>query len=159
MTYLLRSVHLQNWLCIQLIWYSLNICLGFVVDNYKDKWPHVESVYGHLKALSGMHMYIVYISMGNISIASKCCLTSHQIGTCDSKWISSLFLVLFTVFFRGFFSLASFSVHFCRMGADQSSQQLPAGAPGSTLRSQRDEDIPYTSYAISKPIDSSEYVW
>ncbi|XP_048765144.1 BLOC-1-related complex subunit 5-like [Ostrea edulis] len=41
------------------------------------------------------------------------------------------------------------------MGADQSTQQLPAGAPGSSLRSQRDEDIPYTSFAISKPIDSN----
>ncbi|XP_061177611.1 BLOC-1-related complex subunit 5-like [Saccostrea echinata] len=41
------------------------------------------------------------------------------------------------------------------MGADHSTQQLPAGAPGSSLRSQRDEDIPYTSYAISKPIDSN----
>ncbi|RUS86092.1 hypothetical protein EGW08_006112 [Elysia chlorotica] len=38
------------------------------------------------------------------------------------------------------------------MGSDQSS--LPAGAPGSTLRSQRDEEIPYTQYSISKPIDS-----
>lgn len=37
------------------------------------------------------------------------------------------------------------------MGADQSSQ-LPAGAPGSRIKSQRDEDIPYTSYSISKPI-------
>jgi len=39
------------------------------------------------------------------------------------------------------------------MGSDQSIQ-LPAGAPGSNLKSQRDEDIPYTSYSISKPIDS-----
>ena len=38
------------------------------------------------------------------------------------------------------------------MGSDQST--LPAGAPGSTLRSQRDEEIPYTQYSISKPIDS-----
>jgi len=38
------------------------------------------------------------------------------------------------------------------MGSDQSS--LPAGAPGSHLRSQRDEEIPYTQYSISKPIDS-----
>lgn len=38
------------------------------------------------------------------------------------------------------------------MGSDQSS--LPAGAPGSNLRSQRDEEIPYTQYSISKPIDS-----
>ena len=37
------------------------------------------------------------------------------------------------------------------MGADQSTQ-LPAGAPGSRIKSQRDEDIPYTSYSISKPI-------
>ncbi|XP_014790825.1 uncharacterized protein LOC106884117 [Octopus bimaculoides] len=37
------------------------------------------------------------------------------------------------------------------MGSEQSS--LPAGAPGSSLRSQRDEDIPYTTYSISKPID------
>ncbi|CAE1263964.1 BORCS5 [Acanthosepion pharaonis] len=37
------------------------------------------------------------------------------------------------------------------MGSDQSS--LPAGVPGSNLRSQRDEDIPYTTYSISKPID------
>ena len=37
------------------------------------------------------------------------------------------------------------------MGSDQSSQ-LPAGAPGSRIKSQRDEDIPYTSYSISKPI-------
>lgn len=44
---------------------------------------------------------------------------------------------------------------FYNMGADQSAQQPPAGAPGSTLKSQRDEDIPYTSYAISKPIDSN----
>ncbi|KAK3096679.1 hypothetical protein FSP39_002323 [Pinctada imbricata] len=39
------------------------------------------------------------------------------------------------------------------MGSDQSTQ-LPAGAPGSSIKSQRDEDIPYTSYSISKPIDS-----
>jgi len=39
------------------------------------------------------------------------------------------------------------------MGSDQSS--LPAGAPGSRLRSQRDEEIPYTQYSISKPIDSN----
>lgn len=38
------------------------------------------------------------------------------------------------------------------MGSDQSS--LPAGAPGSSIRSQRDEEIPYTHYSISKPIDS-----
>ncbi|XP_005088906.1 BLOC-1-related complex subunit 5 [Aplysia californica] len=38
------------------------------------------------------------------------------------------------------------------MGSDQST--LPAGAPGSHLRSQRDEEIPYTQYSISKPIDS-----
>ncbi|CAG5116101.1 unnamed protein product [Candidula unifasciata] len=38
------------------------------------------------------------------------------------------------------------------MGSDQSS--LPAGVPGSSLRSQRDEEIPYTQYSISKPIDS-----
>ncbi|KAH9496567.1 BLOC-1- complex subunit 5 [Bulinus truncatus] len=38
------------------------------------------------------------------------------------------------------------------MGSDQSA--LPAGAPGSNLRSQRDEEIPYTQYSISKPIDS-----
>ncbi|XP_059145870.1 BLOC-1-related complex subunit 5-like [Physella acuta] len=38
------------------------------------------------------------------------------------------------------------------MGSDQST--LPAGAPGSNLRSQRDEEIPYTQYSISKPIDS-----
>lgn len=38
------------------------------------------------------------------------------------------------------------------MGSDQSTQ-LPAGAPGSTLKSQRDEEIPYTSFSISKPID------
>ncbi|XP_071113140.1 BLOC-1-related complex subunit 5-like [Haliotis cracherodii] len=37
------------------------------------------------------------------------------------------------------------------MGSDQSS--LPAGAPGSTIRSQRDEEIPYTQFSISKPID------
>lgn len=37
------------------------------------------------------------------------------------------------------------------MGSEQSSQ-LPAGAPGSSIKSQRDEDIPYTSYSISKPI-------
>lgn len=37
------------------------------------------------------------------------------------------------------------------MGSDQSSQ-LPAGAPGSNIKSQRDEDIPYTSYSISRPI-------
>ncbi|XP_050418227.1 BLOC-1-related complex subunit 5 [Patella vulgata] len=37
------------------------------------------------------------------------------------------------------------------MGSDQST--LPAGAPGSNLRSQRDEEIPYTQYSISKPID------
>ena len=37
------------------------------------------------------------------------------------------------------------------MGSDQSSQP-PAGAPGSRIKSQRDEDIPYTSYSISKPI-------
>lgn len=37
------------------------------------------------------------------------------------------------------------------MGSEQSSQ-LPAGAPGSNIKSQRDEDIPYTSYTISKPI-------
>ncbi|KAL4233890.1 hypothetical protein ACF0H5_008563 [Mactra antiquata] len=37
------------------------------------------------------------------------------------------------------------------MGSEQSSQ-LPAGAPGSEIKSQRDEDIPYTSYSISKPI-------
>lgn len=37
------------------------------------------------------------------------------------------------------------------MGSDQSSQ-LPAGAPGSRIKSQRDEDIPYTSFSISKPI-------
>ena len=40
------------------------------------------------------------------------------------------------------------------MGSDQST--LPAGAPGSNLRSQRDEEIPYTQYSISKPIDSGE---
>jgi uncharacterized coiled-coil protein SlyX len=39
------------------------------------------------------------------------------------------------------------------MGSDQST--LPAGVPGSSLRSQRDEEIPYTQYSISKPIDSS----
>ncbi|VDI02180.1 Hypothetical predicted protein [Mytilus galloprovincialis] len=38
------------------------------------------------------------------------------------------------------------------MGSDQSTQ-LPAGAPGSNLKSQRDEEIPYTSFSISKPID------
>jgi len=38
------------------------------------------------------------------------------------------------------------------MGSEQSS--LPAGAPGSNLRSQRDEEIPYTQYSISKPIDN-----
>ncbi|KAL8573516.1 hypothetical protein ACOMHN_047787 [Nucella lapillus] len=38
------------------------------------------------------------------------------------------------------------------MGSDQST--LPAGVPGSNLRSQRDEEIPYTQYSISKPIDS-----
>lgn len=38
------------------------------------------------------------------------------------------------------------------MGSDQSSH-LPAGAPGSSIKSQRDEDIPYTSYSISKPIN------
>jgi len=38
------------------------------------------------------------------------------------------------------------------MGSEQSS--LPAGAPGSRLKSQRDEEIPYTQYSISKPIDS-----
>lgn len=38
------------------------------------------------------------------------------------------------------------------MGSDQSTQ-LPAGAPGSTLKSQRDEEIPYTSFSISKPIN------
>ncbi|GFO27241.1 loss of heterozygosity 12 chromosomal region 1 protein homolog [Plakobranchus ocellatus] len=38
------------------------------------------------------------------------------------------------------------------MGSDQST--LPAGAPGSNLRSQRDEEIPYTQYSISKPIDT-----
>ncbi|XP_041354241.1 BLOC-1-related complex subunit 5-like [Gigantopelta aegis] len=37
------------------------------------------------------------------------------------------------------------------MGSDQSS--LPAGAPGSRIRSQRDEEIPYTQFSISKPID------
>ena len=37
------------------------------------------------------------------------------------------------------------------MGSEQSSP-LPAGAPGSNIKSQRDEDIPYTSYSISKPI-------
>lgn len=37
------------------------------------------------------------------------------------------------------------------MGSDHSTQ-LPAGAPGSEIKSQRDEDIPYTSYSISKPI-------
>ncbi|XP_060580726.1 BLOC-1-related complex subunit 5-like [Ruditapes philippinarum] len=37
------------------------------------------------------------------------------------------------------------------MGSDQS-HQPPAGAPGSEIKSQRDEDIPYTSYSISKPI-------
>lgn len=41
------------------------------------------------------------------------------------------------------------------MGSDQSS--LPAGAPGSHLRSQRDEEIPYTQYSISKPIDSRKF--
>ncbi|XP_074643869.1 BLOC-1-related complex subunit 5-like isoform X2 [Tubulanus polymorphus] len=35
------------------------------------------------------------------------------------------------------------------MGADQS---IP-GMPSTNLKSQRDEDIPYTSYSISKPID------
>ncbi|KAH3734395.1 BLOC-1-related complex subunit 5-like [Dreissena polymorpha] len=39
------------------------------------------------------------------------------------------------------------------MGSEQSSQP-PAGAPGSSIKSQRDEDIPYTSYAISKPISA-----
>ncbi|KAK7107908.1 BLOC-1-related complex subunit 5-like [Littorina saxatilis] len=38
------------------------------------------------------------------------------------------------------------------MGSEQST--FPAGAPGSTLRSQRDEEIPYTQFSISKPIDS-----
>ncbi|KAK3593873.1 hypothetical protein CHS0354_011478 [Potamilus streckersoni] len=38
------------------------------------------------------------------------------------------------------------------MGSDQSTP-LPAGAPGSSIRSQRDEDIPYTSFSISKPIN------
>ena len=33
------------------------------------------------------------------------------------------------------------------MGAEQS------GGVGGELKSQRDEDIPYTSYSISKPID------
>ena len=37
------------------------------------------------------------------------------------------------------------------MGSEQSS--LPAGAPGSNIRSQRDEEIPYTQFSISKPID------
>ena len=37
------------------------------------------------------------------------------------------------------------------MGADQSA---PAGGE---LRSQRDEDIPYTSYTLSKPIDGGGY--
>ncbi|WAR09025.1 BORC5-like protein [Mya arenaria] len=39
------------------------------------------------------------------------------------------------------------------MGAEQS-RVPPAGAPGSTIRSQRDEDIPYTSLTISKPISA-----
>ena len=43
------------------------------------------------------------------------------------------------------------------MGSDQSSQ-LPAGAPGSRIKSQRDEDIPYTSYSISKPISGGEFM-
>ena len=43
------------------------------------------------------------------------------------------------------------------MGSDQSSQ-LPAGAPGSRIKSQRDEDIPYTSYSISKPISGGEFI-
>ncbi|XP_033739695.1 BLOC-1-related complex subunit 5-like [Pecten maximus] len=38
------------------------------------------------------------------------------------------------------------------MGSEQSTQP-PAGAPGSNIKSQRDEDIPYTSFSISKPID------
>ena len=42
------------------------------------------------------------------------------------------------------------------MGSDQSTQ-LPAGALGSTLKSQRDEDIPYTSFSISKPIDGGRF--
>jgi len=42
------------------------------------------------------------------------------------------------------------------MGSDQSTQ-LPAGAPGSTLKSQRDEEIPYTSFSISKPIDGGRF--
>lgn len=42
------------------------------------------------------------------------------------------------------------------MGSDQSTQ-LPAGAPGSEIKSQRDEDIPYTSYSISKPISGGEW--
>ena len=41
------------------------------------------------------------------------------------------------------------------MGSEQSSQ-LPAGAPGSNIKSQRDEDIPYTSYSISKPISGGK---
>ena len=36
------------------------------------------------------------------------------------------------------------------MGADQSS------VPTTTLKSQRDEDIPYTSCTISKPIGAGE---
>ena len=38
------------------------------------------------------------------------------------------------------------------MGADQST-----GA-NAQLKSQRDEDIPYTSYTISKPIDGGGYL-
>lgn len=63
-------------------------------------------------------------------------------------------LLLFSLFRLG---LCGLIPCFCTMGADQSAQHPPAGAPGSTLKSQRDEDIPYTSYAISKPIDSSKY--
>lgn len=42
------------------------------------------------------------------------------------------------------------------MGSEQSAEP-PAGAPGSSLKSQRDEDIPYTSFSISKPIDGGKY--
>ncbi|XP_013379465.1 BLOC-1-related complex subunit 5 [Lingula anatina] len=39
------------------------------------------------------------------------------------------------------------------MGGEQSSPV--SGPAGSQLKSQRDEDIPYTSYSISKPIDDA----
>ena len=39
------------------------------------------------------------------------------------------------------------------MGADQST------GGNVQLKSQRDEDIPYTSYSLSKPIDSGRFLF